>query len=79
MPTCTVDRKRPGASASDSAARAPARPAAAACFRRTLRADTTAISASANSPLATTSTRMKTASMASVPSMFLPRLSTGQA
>jgi hypothetical protein len=51
MPIWTVDRKRPGSSASLRAARAPERPASAMVLSRGLRAETTASSESANTPL----------------------------
>src|SRR5215218_2004372 len=50
MPIWTVERKRPGSSASLSAVLAPARPVSAIAFRRALRADTMASSDRANSP-----------------------------
>src|SRR5829696_7784904 len=50
MPIWTVERNRPGSSASLRAVLAPARPVSAIVFRRALRADTMASSDRANSP-----------------------------
>ena len=50
MPTCTVGRKRCGSSARPSAAEAPRTPLRSSTVRRARRADTMAISLSANRP-----------------------------
>ena len=62
MPTCTVDKKRVGFSASSSATWAPAVPCSAMRFKRDLREATKAISAVANKPLAKINTSTTLAS-----------------
>src|SRR4051812_41025722 len=57
-----VERKWPGAATSARATWAPASPASARCWRRTLRADTSAISAIDRTPLTKVSSRISKSS-----------------
>ena len=58
MPICTVERKRPGSEVSSSAATAPLLPLRARFSRRGFRAETTAISDMAKTPLIAINARM---------------------